>query len=67
MVIRAKKAEGILKGQKIESEVVEAVAEKAASEIKPITDIRSNVQYRQEVSRVLVRRAIEKAIDRAKP
>jgi carbon-monoxide dehydrogenase medium subunit len=66
MVIRAKKAEGMLKGQKLESEVIGAAAEKAATEIKPITDIRSTAEYRQEISRVLVRRTIEEAVDRAK-
>ena len=65
-VIRAKKAEAMLKGKKLESKVIRAAADAAAKEIKPITDIRSTAEYREEVTRVLVRRAIEKASERAK-
>ncbi len=65
-VIRAKKAEEIIKGQKVEKSVIEAVAKAAAEEAKPITDIRSTAEYRREMTQVLTKRAIEKALERAK-
>ena len=39
--------------------------EKAAEEIQPITDIRSTAWYRQEVTKVLVRDALNQAWTRA--
>ncbi len=64
-VIRARKAEGSLKGQKLEQKAIARAAETAAEEARPITDIRSTAEYRTEMTKVLVRRAIEKAWDRA--
>lgn len=64
--IRARKAEETLKGQKPEKGVIEAAAEAAAEETKPITDIRSTAEYRKETTRILAKRAIEKALERAK-
>lgn len=64
--IRATKAEEVLKGQKLNQKIIEAVAEVAAKEAKPITDIRSTAQYRTVTTQILVRQAIEKALDRAK-
>jgi len=65
-VVRARKAEGILKGQKLEERTIAEAAAAAAEEAKPITDIRSTAEYRKEMVRVLVRRAIRKALERAK-
>ena len=65
-VIRAKKAEGTLKGQKLEQKIIREAAEIAAEEAKPITDLRSTAEYRKEMVAVLVRRATEKALDRIK-
>ncbi len=65
-LIRAGKAEGILKGKKLDRKVIEAAAEAAAEEVKPITDVRSTAEYRKEATGVLVRRAIEKAMERMK-
>lgn len=64
--IRARKAEATLKGQKLEKRIIEEAAEAATEEIKPISDIRSTAEYRKETTKVLVRRAIEKALERAK-
>ena len=64
--IRAKKAESILKGQKLEMKAIQAAAQAAADEIRPITDVRSTAEYRKEITRVLVTRAIAKALERAK-
>jgi len=65
-MIMATKAEETLKGKKLDQGVIEAAAQIAAEEAKPITDIRSTAEYRKEVTMVLVRRAIERASERAK-
>ena len=64
-LIRSKKAEETLRGKKLDQEVIEAAAEAAAEEVKPITDIRSTAEYRKEMTKVLVKHAIEKALERA--
>jgi len=64
-IIRATRAEKALKGSKLEPKVVEEAAQLAAQETKPITDLRSTLEYRREMVRVLVRRAVEKAVTRA--
>jgi carbon-monoxide dehydrogenase medium subunit len=65
-VFRAVKAETLLTGQKITPQVIHKAAETAAGETKPITDLRSTANYRKEMARILVRRALEKALENAK-
>jgi CO/xanthine dehydrogenase FAD-binding subunit len=65
-VFRATQAEETLKGSTLEPKVVEEAAQLAAQEAKPITDLRSTVEYRGEMVRVLVRRAVEKALTKAR-
>ena len=65
-VFRATQAEEALKGSTLEPKVVEEAVQLAAQEAKPITDLRSTVEYREEMVRVLVRRAVEKAMTRAR-
>lgn len=52
--IRAKEAEDLLKGQTVSASLIEKIAKKASEEIKPIDDIRSSVEYRTEIARVMV-------------
>ncbi len=63
--IRARKAEEVLKGEKLGDGVVQEAAETAATEIRPIDDVRSSAEYRKELSKVLVRRAIRLSQQRA--
>lgn len=63
--IRARKAEEVLKGEKLGDGVVQEAAEMAATEIQPIDDVRSTAEYRKELSKVLVRRAIRLSQQRA--
>jgi len=63
--IRARKAEEVLKGEKLGDGVVQEAAEIAATEIRPIDDVRSSAEYRKELSKVLVRRAIRLSQQRA--
>jgi CO/xanthine dehydrogenase FAD-binding subunit len=60
--IRAKKAEAILKGQKFDDELIEKAARTAAGEAKPIDDHRASAEYRRDMVKVLVKRAIKQAI-----
>jgi carbon-monoxide dehydrogenase medium subunit len=62
---RAARAEALVTGQKITPGVIDEAAEMAAEEIKPITDIRSTAEYRREMTRVLVKQALEKALKNA--
>lgn len=63
--IRARKAEKFLCGKVLEGEVVEEVARIAVDETQPISDVRSTAEYRNEVSRILVKRAIWRSYERA--
>jgi len=63
--IRAKEAEGLLKGQKVSTSLIDKIAKKASEEIKPINDIRSSIEYRTEIARVIVEDAVRIAWGRA--
>jgi CO/xanthine dehydrogenase FAD-binding subunit len=62
---RTIEAEGILKGKRFTGDLIEKTSQKASEEIQPITDIRSTVEYRREVAKVIVRDAIKLAWERA--
>lgn len=63
--LRVKKAESILIGKRLDADTIERAAREAAAETKTVSDVRSTAEYRKEVSRVMVCRAIEMAIRRA--
>lgn len=63
--LRIIKAEKLLNGKEIQPELVEEVAETASEVSKPIDDVRSSASYRKKMSRVLVRRAIMDAYEKA--
>jgi CO/xanthine dehydrogenase FAD-binding subunit len=63
--VRAPRAEAALVGQPFSVELAEHAGQIAADEIKPITDVRSTREYRQEVSGVMVRDALNLAWARA--
>ncbi len=56
--IRARKAEGFLKGQTISPELIERIAKVAASETKPISDIRASADYRKEMVHTMVKKMV---------
>jgi len=63
--IRAKAAEQMFAGveiSQVDQGLIGKASEQAASETKPISDIRVSAAYRREVSKVLVRRSIEESI-----
>lgn len=64
--MRARKAEEALVGNKLDDGVIEDAAKQAAYETKPVSDTRSTAAYRKEVSRIITRRMIRTAVERAK-
>ena len=60
--LRAKKAEKMLEGKKPEGELIKMVADCAAKEIEPISDVRGSAKYRRTLSQVLVERAQREVI-----
>ena len=59
--VRAFKTEELLKGKIIDESLLEETAKSALAEVSPISDIRSSKEYREEIIKVLVRRAILQA------
>jgi len=64
--IRARRAEGVLKGKKIDQELIEKAALTASDESSPIDDIRGSAEYRREMLKVFTRDAIRQAAELAK-
>jgi len=64
--LRAEKTEELLKGQMINSELMNKAAEEVSSEIKPIDDIRSTAEYRMAMSKEMLKDNLELAWARAK-
>ncbi len=64
-VIRAKEAEELLKGQTVSVSLIYKIAKKASEEINPIDDIRSSVEYRTEIARVMMEDTVRIAWGRA--
>ena len=63
--MRAKRAERVLKGKVATDELIKEAGEVASQEAKPISDIRASAEYRKEMVKVMVRRAIKGALERA--
>lgn len=63
--LRARKAEDILKGNKITAKLLKEVGEAAAEEADPISDIHASEEYRRELVKVLVKRVATEALAKA--
>jgi carbon-monoxide dehydrogenase medium subunit len=61
-----KEAGDSLAGKPVNAANIEAAAKIAQDAAKPITDMRGTAEYRKHLSAVMARRAIEKAIERAR-
>jgi carbon-monoxide dehydrogenase medium subunit len=57
--IRAVEAENLLAGRKMDESTLAVVCDEVAREVRPISDVRAAAEYRREMCRVLVRRALE--------
>jgi aerobic carbon-monoxide dehydrogenase medium subunit len=64
--IRAKKAEALVKGKKIDDALLEQAGKIASEEATPIDDVRGSAFYRTEIVKVYTKRAIKQAMEQAK-
>jgi aerobic carbon-monoxide dehydrogenase medium subunit len=63
--MRVMGAEQALIGQAITDEVLEQAGQASANECDPSDDLRGSVEYKRDMARVLTKRAIRKAVERA--
>lgn len=63
--IRAKAAEQMLIGNKLEPQLLEKVGKKAAEEADPITDIHASDEYKRYLVQALTKRMVKKAWEKA--
>jgi CO/xanthine dehydrogenase FAD-binding subunit len=63
--IRAKKAEEVLKGQKITDALIAEAAKVAAEETSPISGIEASAEYKKDLAGTLVKRVGKEALARA--
>jgi len=59
--IRAHNAEAFLTGKSVTQDIIKEVAEKAAAEADPISDLRGSADYRRELVEVLTRRTLRES------
>jgi len=60
--IRAKSAEGILEGKRLDDRLLEEADQAASHESSPIDDVRSSADYRRKLVTALVKRAVRQAV-----
>lgn len=58
--------EEILKGKQLSQKLIEDAAYACRGQVRPIDDIRASAEYRREMARVLMRRALTDAWERAR-
>ncbi len=63
-IVRAKKAEEVLRGKSIDDATLQKMGEVAATECDPTDDNRGSAEYKREMVKVLVRRAAQEAFQR---
>ena len=63
--MRAKNAEAALAGKAPTDDVLEAAGKAAAAECDPSADLRGQVDYKRDMVRVLIKRAVRRAAERA--
>ncbi len=63
-ILRAKKAEGVVHGERISDELFREMGRVAATEVDPSDDTRGSAEYKRELVTVLVPRAAREALGR---
>jgi carbon-monoxide dehydrogenase medium subunit len=63
--MRARNAEAILQGNRVTDSLLEEAGRAAAAECDPSPDLRGTVDYKRDITRILLKRAVVKAIQRA--
>lgn len=64
--MRATGAENALAGKAVTDEALEQAGRAAAAECDPSADLRGSVEYKRDLTRILFKRAVRKAIERAR-
>jgi aerobic carbon-monoxide dehydrogenase medium subunit len=64
--LRARSAEQALTGQALSDDIIEAAGRAAAAECDPSPDLRGSVEYKRDLTRVVVKRAIQQAVARTR-
>jgi carbon-monoxide dehydrogenase medium subunit len=64
--MRATSAESALIGKSPDDATIEAAGQAAAAECDPSPDLRGSVEYKRDISRVMVKRSVQQAVARAK-
>ena len=64
--MRSARAEGLLRGKRLDEALIDEAAKVASEEIRPISDVRSSAEYRRDASKVLTKRCILRALERAR-
>ena len=65
-IVRARKAEAVLRGKAIDEQSLKDSGEVAASECDPVDDNRGSADYKLHLVKVLVRRAVQEAYQRSR-
>jgi carbon-monoxide dehydrogenase medium subunit len=63
-IVRAKRAEEVLRGRQLTDAALREAGEVAATEVDPMDDNRGSADYKRDLVKVLVRRAAEEALGR---
>ena len=63
--IKARRAEALLSGHRVDDATIREAARVAAEESDPAEDLRGSVEYKRDLVRVLTARAIRRAFERA--
>jgi carbon-monoxide dehydrogenase medium subunit len=63
--IRAVKAEALIRGKKLDGELIRKAARVASEEAEPISDVRSSKEYRKDMVEVLTERALQQTLEQA--
>ncbi len=64
--IRARRAEEILKGKKIEQSLIEEAGRVASEEAQPISDVHASEEYKRRMVKVLVKQTVNKALEKVR-
>lgn len=64
--LRSPGAEAALEGRRPDEEAIQAAADAVHREVDPLTDLRGSAEYKREMARVFLRRAVARARDRGR-
>jgi carbon-monoxide dehydrogenase medium subunit len=64
-IVRARQAEEVLRGKPITDAIIRQMGEVASTEVDPVDDNRGSADYKRDLVKVLVRRAVQEAMQRS--